>query len=121
MTIHTQVLEDLGVLEVIYSEGSVTDKELKEQRKVVADALEKNDMSKVLIDASALTHMPKVTTTLKHNMEVAAIETLRRTRFAILFKTMGKDEQFLEDTAVNRGIPLKAFTSREEALAWLVE
>jgi hypothetical protein len=58
MGITISVLADQGVLEVTYSPDPVTSDDLADQREMVADAISGSNISKVLIDASALAHFP---------------------------------------------------------------
>jgi hypothetical protein len=119
MGISISILKDRGIIEVIYSSDPVTSEALAEQRRLLADAISRSNIDKVLLDASALARFPSIVTLLQHNKSVATNKVLRRTRFAVLCSSLGPDEHDLETTGVNRGIRIKCFTSREEALAWL--
>jgi hypothetical protein len=107
------------ILEVVYSSGDVTREDLAEQRALVADAISKRALRKVLIDASALKSMPSVVTILDHNSAVSADSTLRKVKFAVVCGSFGIDERFLETTGFNRGVQVRCFTSRDSALSWL--
>jgi hypothetical protein len=120
MSISITTNRELGVLEVTYSPGTVTPQELAEQRSQVADAISQSGIRKVLIDASALERLPSILTALEHNESVAANEKLRNATFAVICSSLGRDEDNLETTAVNRGVHMKCFTSRERALSWLM-
>lgn len=121
MGISTSILADHGVLKVKYSPDPVTADDLFDQRTLVAETLSRNDISKVLIDASALVHFPSPITVFEHINEIVADERLRNAKFATVCASFGEDERFLENSAVNRGINLRCFTSREKALSWLEE
>lgn len=107
------------ILEAVYSSGDVTREDLAEQRTLVADAISKHAIRKILIDASALERLPSVTTILDHNSAVSADSFLRRAKFAVVCASLGKDERFLETTGFNRGVQIRCFTSRDRALSWL--
>ncbi len=119
MSIRIVTNRELGVLDVMYSPGTVTPQELAEQRRLLADAVSQSGIRKVLIDASALARFPSIVTALEHNQRVAANERLRNTTFAVVCASLGQDERDLETSGVNRGVHMKCFTSREAALAWL--
>ena len=119
MTITTSVLENTGVLEIVYSPDPVTLVDLAEQRELVADAISRNNTAKVLIDASALTHFPNPFVVLKHNEGVVENDVLRKAKYAVVCSELGDDERCLEDTGVNRGVLIRCFTSRKDALCWL--
>jgi hypothetical protein len=121
MGIRTSVLKDHGVLEVIYSPDPVTGVSLAEQRKVVAEAISRSNIYKVLIEASLLDRFPSPFTVLEHNKDVVKDEILQKARFAVVCASLGENERCLEITGVNRGIGIRCFTSREEALSWLAE
>jgi hypothetical protein len=119
MTISISTLEDEGVLEVVYSSNPVTREALAEHRTLVAEALARSTVRKVLLDATSLPTFPSILTSLKHNERVAADEVLRGTEFAVVCSSLGPDEVDLETTGMNRGVRVKCFTSRVDALEWL--
>lgn len=119
MSISISVLEDKGILEVIYSPDTVTPEALSDQRSLVSETISRRAIRKVLLDATSLQSFPSILTTLKHNEGVAANEILRVTKFAVVCSSIGSDERALETTGVNRGVDMKCFTSREDALSWL--
>ena len=119
MTIHINTLGEAGILEVVYASQAVSPEGLAEQRRLVAEALSRSTIRKVLLDATALRKFPPILTVLRHNESVAADDILRRARFAVVCSTIGEDERALENTGVNRGVSIRCFTSREQALAWL--
>ena len=119
MGISTAVLSGPGFLEVTYSSEPVGPEELAEQRRMVSEALSKSRMRRVLIDASALPEFPSPFTALRHNMGVFEDDVLRSAKFAVVCSELGENERCLEDTGVNRGVNMRCFTSRAEALSWL--
>ncbi len=119
MSIQIRLLEDQHILEITYSSDDITSKDLAEQRRIVAKALSKNVLNKALVDMSSLIKFPSTLTIFEHNEAVLAQHVLRKTKFAVLCQTLGPNEQFLEITGTNRGVQIKCFTSRKEALAWL--
>ncbi len=121
MAIDICVLEDQGILQVTYSLGDVTEGDLISQRKVVAEAVSRSALRKVLVDASALARLPSLWTTAEHNAAVSQDKALRLAKFAVVVRSLGSDEQFLETSGRNRGVWMKCFTSRESALSWLHE
>jgi hypothetical protein len=119
MAIDIRVLDGEGALEVAYSPDEVTRTELIAQRQMVAEALSGRALKKVLIDATAIARMPSVATLFDHNWAVASNDILQPVRYAVVFRALDSDVQFLENSARNRGLEIKCFTSREEALGWL--
>jgi hypothetical protein len=117
--IRTAVLSGTGVLEVTYSSEPVGPEDLAEQRRMVAEELSENRMRRVLIDASALPGFPSPFTALMHNKGVSEDDVLRSAKFAVVCAELGENERCLEDTGVNRGVNMRCFTSRAEALSWL--
>lgn len=111
--------DEEGMIEVTYSPDPVRDADLREQRKLVAEAMQKSGISRVLLDASSLSKFPSILTSLEHNRSVAADKQLRKAKFAVLCSSIGEDERSLEITGRNRGVVIKCVTSREDALAWL--
>ena len=87
----------------------------------MADALLKSKLRKVLIDTSALTKFPPLMTIYEHSSALSSDTTLREAKFAVVCNSVGSEEQFLEDSARNRGVQLRCFTSKESALSWLSE
>ncbi|SHJ10326.1 hypothetical protein SAMN02745216_01034 [Desulfatibacillum alkenivorans DSM 16219] len=121
MGISLDMNEDIGILVVTYLPEPVTPNDLAKQRKMVADALSSSGIQKVLIDASSLLRFPPIVAALEHNEKIAADEKLKTIKYAVLCSSLGQDERSLETTGINRGIYLKCFSSRKDALSWLVE
>ncbi|MBD3278791.1 MAG: hypothetical protein GF388_10870 [Candidatus Aegiribacteria sp.] len=118
MGIEIQVLKDY--VKMIYSPEELDKEALREQRAMVVEALRKNELNRVLIDASELRDLPSAFTLLDHNSAVSKDEVLSRVKFAVLFSNLASSEHFLEDSAWNRGIRLKCFTDEDTALSWLL-
>jgi len=112
---------DLGCLEVTYTADPVTPQDLAVQRSSVTDAVSRSGIRKVLLDASSLPNIPSLLTVLRHNESVSQDEDLRRTKFAVVCSSLGPKERRLETTGVNRGVNMRCFTSREDALSWLIQ
>lgn len=119
MAIRISTLGDTDILEIVYSPDPVTPRDLAEQRGQVANAISDHGSTKVLIDTSSLSNFPKPFVALQHNEDVAAHAVLRRAKFAVVCSSLGQDERCLEDTGVNRGVNMRCFTSRQDALSWL--
>jgi hypothetical protein len=119
MTIDIRVLENQEILMVTYSSDDVTAEDLSKQRSEVSDALTKNALNKVLIDALELKCLPPVWTTFHHNRSIPSDRNLHNAKFAVVFNSIGQDERFLETSGLNAGVKIRCFTSREEAMSWL--
>lgn len=118
-TINISILTERQIAVVTYEPGTVSKGDLARQRKQVGEALMQNKIQKVLVDTSKLDKLPSPSTILLHHQSVAAQESLRNARFAVVCTQIEEDEQLLETTGVNRGLKIKCFTSRDEALSWL--
>ena len=119
MQIKVHTLGDRKFLELVYFSEDITEEELSAHRELVSEALEKNRLNLVLVDTTALPQLPQVVTILEHNKAVSTREELQQAKFAVLVQNIGQREKFLEDTGVNRGVRIKCFTTRENALNWL--
>jgi len=119
MSINIRELADRGILEVTYLPDDVTKEDLAEQRRLVADAILRSSLRKVLMDASALKSLPSAATIFYHNRDVSDDSTFNGIKFAVVFESVGKDERFIETSGMNRNIPIKCFTSKKDALSWL--
>jgi hypothetical protein len=86
---------------------------------MVAEVLSERALKKVLIDATAISRLPSVATVFDHNWAVSSNAILQPAKYAVVFRALDSDVQFLENSAWNRGLEIKCFTSREEALGWL--
>jgi hypothetical protein len=119
MKIKIQTLGDRNILEVVYSSDDLTKDDLSAQRDLVSESLKKHRLNLVLVDTTALPSLPEVVTILEHNRAVSSRDELQKAKFAVLVQKIGQREKFLEDTGVNRGVHIKCFTARENALSWL--
>jgi hypothetical protein len=119
MPISISILNDRQIALVTYEPGTVSKQDLTRQRKQVGDTLMQNKIKKVLVDTSKLDKLPSPGILLLHNRSLVDEETLHNARFAVVCARLGANENFLETSGVNRGLQIKCFTSREEALSWL--
>lgn len=113
------ILEHDGFLEVAYDPEPVTPRDLEEQRTLVAQTTARTGVTHVLVDASALEALPPLGAMLLHNVAVSSDDQLQRARFAVVCAVYDDDAVFLEISGANRGVHMKCFASREEALVWL--
>jgi len=119
MSIKISKLHRSNVVRVEYLAGSVTAADLAEHRARVVEILSESGFRKVLVCTESLVRFPPPLTALEHNEGLAAHDVLSAARFAVVCKDIGEDERYLEDSAINRGLELKCFTSEREALNWL--
>ena len=119
MTVRIRAPGDDGILGLVYSEDEVTEKDLTRQRRMLAEAMVREDCNRVLVDITRLKYLPSMAAMMDHNSAITLNSYLLNARFAVLCKSIDAEHQFLEDTGVNRGVQMKCFTERAEAVAWL--
>ena len=119
MAIDIIVLKDQGIIKLAYSPGEITQEELEEHRALVAEAITESGIRNVLVDLSGLTQLPSIVTIIEHNAALSTQSTLRTAKFAVLCRSLGENEQFLETTGLNRGVQIRCFRSMESGLSWL--
>ena len=75
-------------------------------------------VTKVFVDASEETSLPR--TVGLHEFGTHMSEEILRIQFAVVMSPVVRKELlFLETVTVNRGMKVKMFDTREEALEWL--
>ena len=85
----------------------------------IAQAGAHNKLSRVLFDVRSMTSNYRTIAAQSYG-EVIADELRGRFRVAMLVNEMYPDRRHLETVAVNRGLRLKYFTDRDQALVWLL-
>ena len=115
------VHKDKGLLEIIYT-GAVTEEDLADDRDIGERVCRKNGLQKVLVDCSEVHQAPPTVPLFDHGSLIARSPVLRRIRQAIVVpEAIAKDAYFLETISHNRGVSMRFFTTRAEALKWLKE
>ncbi len=113
--------EDLELIKVT-SYGEVTEENLRRSRCLVSDLLHAGGFTRVFVDASMLTTLPSTNAVFTHSVGLSSAKIPRNTKFAIAISRKTKtDSIFLETAALNRGVIIKNFESKDDALAWLME
>jgi hypothetical protein len=92
-----------------------------EAQRFVIDSFADHGCRRILLD---LTQAVIVSGTLSTYQTAADPEPevaheLRKFQFAAVYREIGKDEQFFETVARNRGLVVRAFDSLEPAIEWL--
>jgi hypothetical protein len=113
------ILEDLGIIQVD-SFGEVTEGDLLASMEEVLAIHRERGFSKVFVDASRETSLPS-TFPLHQFGAVLSEDGMVLKIAAVISDTVREDLRFLETVTQNRGMQLKLFDTREEALAWLKE
>ena len=111
-----EINKDLNIIEV-RSFGDVAFEHMAESIKKVKEYHEKSGINKVLVDTSDLTSMPPIS-------DIFNLANMfpHKIRIAILISKIAafhEDLRFGETVALNRGVLISAFDSRDEALKWL--
>ena len=107
---------ELGVIEV-RSYGIVTADDFKSSLRQVGEMIEATGVRKVLIDASEQEEAPTIDA-----IEWVIGEMPRACRYAVIPSGISPPRQradYLLNTALFQGLPLRLFASREECLEWL--
>lgn len=113
------ILEDLGIIQVD-SYGEVTEGDLLTSLEDILAIHKQRGFSRVLVDASRETSLPNSLPL--HQFGSALSEDATVIKFAVVFsEVVREDLRFLETVMQNRGMQVRLFNSRDEALAWLKE
>jgi hypothetical protein len=113
------VLADLGIIQ-IDSYGDVTEGDLLVSMAEILAIQKKRGLSRIFVDASRGTSLPN--TLPLHQFGSMLSKDAMTLKFALLVNNqVRKDVHFLETVMRNRGMEVKMFDSREEAMAWLRE
>jgi hypothetical protein len=111
------ILEDLGIIQVD-SYGEVTEGDLLASMEEVLAIHKARGFSRVFVDASKETSLPS--TLPLHQFGSVLSEDATVLKFAVVVSaTVREDLRFLETVTQNRGMEVRMFNSRDEALAWL--
>jgi len=121
MSKRVHILKDKGLLEIVYT-GEVTPEDLAEDRDTGERVFSEERLSKVLVDCSEVHFSPSTIPLLEHATGIARSRVLKRVKHAIVVpEAIVKDARFLETISRNRGVNMRYFVTRAEALEWLKE
>jgi len=113
------VLEEQGVIEVV-SEGVITREQMGQSLAQVVELRLFRELRRVLVNALQATSMPSMMPMYDFAAAVASQRVLQDVRFAIIrHRRSAEDLDFFETAAGNRGVQVRVFDTREEALGWL--
>jgi hypothetical protein len=110
--------EELGIVEV-QSFGTVAFDEMAESIKNIKKIHEEMGVGKVLVDASDMTAAPS--TGDMFNLASMFPQDLRLAIVISKDNALHENLDFGKTVALNRGVLISLFNSREEALKWLLE
>ena len=112
---------DLQMVEV-FSPGNLSEEDILGQRLQIERLILKHRAARVLVDTTALISLPATMALYDFVNTFAETKIPRRVRFALLSGvSSARDVRFLETLSINRGYLVRAFNTREEALAWLLQ
>lgn len=106
---------------VLFLIGDQTRSSLEIAREEASTILTENGLSRVLVDVTQGFNKMPVTDNFSFTIEHQE-NFPENTRHAMLVSPEQVDDfRFVENVSQNRGIPLKLFLDRDEAISWLVE
>lgn len=121
MSKHVNVLTDQELLEIIYAD-EVTPLDLVEDRDFGERICAEEGVKKILVDCLKVHIPPKTFPLFDHATCIAQSPVLGSLKHAIVVPdAMVHDALFLETASQNRGVRMRYFATRAEALAWLNE
>ena len=123
MSFSVNYLDDVGAVETVYS-GAVSPPELDEAMTVTGAVAAERLCNRFLIDSRDQDAGGSAFDILKLAEFLSSLPPGTIDREAILppqSSLGGEDMRFFETAARNRGLNVRLFTAREDALAWLAE
>ncbi len=119
MSKQVNVFKDKGLVEIIYA-GEVTPSDLAEDRKVGEKVCREAGVEKVLVDCLELRIPLSIIPLFDHGICLARSPVLGRIKHALIVpEAIVEDAHFFEAVLCNRGVKMRYFTTRSDALAWL--
>ena len=113
------ILADLGIIQ-IDSFGEVTGADMLATLEEILHIQSERGLTRVFVDASKETSLPN--TLPLHQFGSMLSADAMMLRFAVLVNDQVREDlHFLETVTKNRGMQVRMFDSREEAMAWLLE
>ncbi len=104
----------------VKSSGDITSEDFKETLDAILKIREVEGLVKVFVDATTVASYPSTISIFEFGSEAA--ETLKGIQLAIVVSSESRDDsQFFETVTRNRGARVRAFDSRDAALAWLTK
>ena len=102
--------------------GVATLSEVDELRRIVYELAEKEAISRVVVDVRGITNSFSTVEFFNLTEKHAAYPTpMPKPRCALISRPdQLSDTKFIEDVAMNRSLPVRAFTDVEEAMKWLL-
>jgi hypothetical protein len=111
----------MGII-LVTCRGEVTRNDLDKDRQAISRINREMGIDRVLVDATAAVKAPSELPLYEHGRSLAENGIPRSIRYAILVsRDVEEDVRFLETTSRNRGVDMRVFKSRDEALSWLME
>jgi hypothetical protein len=113
--------KDIGVIQVVSSDR-VTGTDVKATLEAIEAISERHGIRRILVDARKMTEKPSTLGMFEALSGMAEYGIAAKLRFAVV---IGEDDdgvlKFGEDVAQNRGVDLRLFEDRDEAMSWLRE
>ena len=120
MASSARLLDDPTVIEVVYA-GVVTAETLAEVPAAALALAREHDVWHVLTDCSEMTSDPSIFSLYDLAALLSQLGVAARYREAVVLSTTSERDgfEFYENTMVNRGLEVRCFRDRRDALVWL--
>ena len=119
MTYEVELFEDLKYIGVVFTD-EMTREEHEKARTEAIQALAENGWQRLLVDARQILAKMSVLDDFKFTQEHRST-LLQSVRTAVIHRAEETERfRFIENVAVNRGVPMKVFLDPEEAIEWLL-
>jgi hypothetical protein len=120
MPYRIEAIREEGYILVAHHGESTVD-EIEEARHKVLEFSVEQRLSRVLVDVRGVINTLSTSDHFLVTEGHAKLDS-HRPRAALIGRPDQRDDlKFIETVAVNRGMPLKAFSTKEDALKWLLE
>ncbi|NTW48334.1 MAG: hypothetical protein HGB19_01100 [Chlorobiales bacterium] len=113
--------EEINAIETVYS-GTLTINDLHENLKKTMDLSHKHRVTRFLADCTGMSPGGSVLNIYEFAKQLENIPEVYRLKEAIILPVLpdsAKDLTFFETTARNRGLNVRIFGNREDAITWL--
>ncbi|NTV47943.1 MAG: hypothetical protein HGB11_15805 [Chlorobiales bacterium] len=115
--------EEINGIETVYS-GNISANEIQGALKQNLELSQKHGVTRLLADCTHLKPGRSVLNTYEFATQLESIPGIYQLKEAMILPIMqeaAEEIRFFETAARNRGLNVRVFSSREEAIKWLIE